>query len=401
MANKVVLRGRVLTGTTEIPDGVVVLDGSRVAFVGDVSAAQTAGHELADARTVPVITPGLVDIHCHGGGGASFPDSEDAETAMTAVLVHRRAGTTSLVASLVTASPETLLARSAVLAGLAEAGELAGVHLEGPFVSVARCGAQDPNLIQEPDAELVRRVGAVLGRHFVTMTLAPEAPGNTGDGGVTEALVEAGALPSYGHTDAAAGEMRAGLDEAFDRLAAPGVRSARPTVTHLFNGMRPLAHREAGPIADCLSAAARGRAVVELVADATHVNPALVRDVVEMVGADNVALVTDAMAAAGMPDGAYRLGSMEVTVADGVARLTVGGAIAGGTARLSDVVRRTVRGGVPLVDAVRAATHTPATVLGRTDIGRLEAGARADVLLLDDELHVLDVLRGGEPVAQS
>ncbi|MGP7959957.1 N-acetylglucosamine-6-phosphate deacetylase [Sanguibacter sp. A247] len=398
MANKVVLRGRVLTGTAEIADGVVVLDGPSIAFVGDVDAARAAGYDLSAAGAVPIITPGLVDIHCHGGGGASFPDAADAATAMRAVVEHRRAGTTSLVASLVTASPETLLERSRVLGELAEAGELVGVHLEGPFVSVARCGAQDPHLIQKPDADLVRRVASVLGRHFVTMTIAPEEAGNLGEGGVTEALVAVGALPSYGHTDAAAGEMRLGLDEAAERLAAPGVRSERPTVTHLFNGMRPLAHREAGPIADCLSAASRGRAVVELVADGTHVHPALVRDVVEMVGAGNVAFVTDAMAAAGMPDGSYRLGSMDVTVADGVARLAEGGAIAGGTARLSDIVRRSVRGGVPLIDAVRAATHTPASVLGRTDIGRLEAGARADVLVLDDDLRVLEVVRAGEIV---
>lgn len=398
MANKVVLRGRVLTGTAEIADGIVVVAGPSIAFVGDAGAAHAAGYGLSEAREVPIIAPGLVDIHCHGGGGASFPDAQDAATAMTAVLEHRRAGTTSLVASLVTASPATLLERSRVLGELAEAGELAGVHLEGPFVSVARCGAQDPDLIQAPDADLVHQVAAVLGRHFVTMTLAPEEAGNLGDGGVTEALIASGALPSYGHTDAAAGEMRAGLDEASLRLAAPGVRSARPTVTHLFNGMRPLAHREAGPIADCLSAAARGRAVVELVADGTHVHPALVRDVIEMVGAGNVAFVTDAMAAAGMPDGSYRLGSMDVTVADGVARLTEGGSIAGGTARLSDIVRLSVRGGVPLVDAVRAATHTPASVLGRSDIGRLEAGARADVLVLDEHLRVVEVVRGGEIV---
>ena len=115
-----------------------------------------------------------------------------------------------------------------------------------------------------------------------------------------------GALPSFGHTDAAAGKMRAAIEESFDRLAADGVRSRRPTVTHLFNGMRPVAHREAGPIPDCLAAAAKGRAVVELVADGTHVHPAVVRDVFDMVGPGNVVLVTDAMAAAGMPDGAYR-----------------------------------------------------------------------------------------------
>src|SRR5699024_7363870 len=110
-------------------------------------------------------------------------------------------------------------------------------------------------------------------------------------------------------TDAAAGEVRAGIEEARALLAGAGAgaRSARATVTHLFNGMRPLAHREAGPIPDCLAAAAQGKVVVELVADGTHVNPALVRDVFEMVGSHNVALVTDAMAAAGMPDGDYRL----------------------------------------------------------------------------------------------
>jgi len=249
--------------------------------------------------------------------------------------------------------------------------------------------------MQAPDVGLVREVARAARGHLVTMTVAPEVPGVAGADGVADVLADVGALPSFGHTDAAAGEMRAAIEESFARLAADGVRSRRPTVTHLFNGMRPVAHREAGPIPDCLAAAAKGRAVVELVADGTHVHPAVVRDVFDMVGPGNVVLVTDAMAAAGMPDGAYRLGSLDVTVADGVARLTHGGAIAGGTAHLSQVLRVTVEGGVPLVDAVRAVTATPAEVLGHQDLGRLEAGVRADVLVLGPDLAVRRVARAG------
>ncbi len=159
--------------------------------------------------------------------------------------------------------------------------------------------------------------------------------------------------------------------------------------------MRPFTHRDPGPIPELLAAAARGDVVVELIGDGTHLAPELVQSIFELVGAENVALVTDAMAAAGMADGAYRLGSQDVTVTDGVARLTDGGAIAGGTAHLLDVVRATVAGGVPLVDAVRAAATTPATVLGDPRIGALESGRRADVVVTGPDLRILEVLRAG------
>ncbi len=397
------VRGRVVSPEGLIDDGVVVMAGERIAFVGTQSAARSAGFDAAvDEADAPapgaVVTPGLVDVHCHGGGGASFPDSTDAATAQLAINEHRRFGTTSLVASLVTASPDTLRQRTGVLTELAEAGELVGIHLEGPFLSVNRCGAQDPDLIQAPDVALVHEIADIAKGHFITMTVAAEAPGMLGTDGVAAALIERGALPSYGHTDAAHGETRVGLEEAFAQLSDGKGRSARPTVTHLFNGMRPLQHREAGPIPEMLAAARKGQAVVEMVADGTHLNPALVREVFELVGSQNVALVTDAMAAAGMPDGGYRLGSLEVTVADGVARLTHGGAIAGGTAHLSDIVRTTVAGGVPLTDVIAAATSTPATILNRTDIGYLVAGARADVVVFDADLHVREVIRIGQRV---
>lgn len=395
------LRGRVVTATAVIDDGVVVLDGDTIAWVGPVDAAGHHGwRDVPEASEVPVtLLPGLVDLHNHGGGGAGFPDVSTPEQARVAVHEHLMHGTTTLVASLVTAAPDTLRERIAVLTVLADAGELAGIHLEGPYLSTARCGAQDPELIQRPDPDLVRELAEAAHGHLVTMTVAPELAGVSGEGGVMEALITAGALPSFGHTDASWSQTRTAVVDAHARLEAnPGRRSARPTVTHLFNGMRPLAHRDPGPIPELLAAARRGDVVVELIGDGTHVAPEMVRSIFELLGAANVALVTDAMAAAGMPDGAYRLGSIDVTVSEGVARLTEGGTIAGGTAHLLDVVRTTVAGGVPLVDAVLAASTTPAMVLGDPLVGALEAGRRADVVVTDSDLRAVQVLRAGRVV---
>ncbi|MCK6212641.1 N-acetylglucosamine-6-phosphate deacetylase [Georgenia sp. EYE_87] len=397
MTSESVVRGRVVTPQGVIDDGAVVLEGASIRWVGpavEAPGAPPSGPPDDDGR---LVLPGLVDLHCHGGGGASFPDAETAEDVLRAVHEHRRHGTTSLVASLVTAAPGTLRSRVALLAGLADAGEIAGVHLEGPFLSVVRCGAQDPALIIEPDPALTTDLLELGGGHVVTMTVAPEHAGNRD--GVAAALVAGGALPSWGHTDAGPGDTRAALEAGATLLAAAdGARSARATVTHLFNGMHPLHHRDPGPIGEFLAAARRGDAVVELIADGTHLHPELVREVYELVGRDSVVLVTDAMAAAGMPDGAYRLGSQDVTVAGGVARLSGGGSIAGGTAHLLDVVRTTVAGGVPLVDAVYMASTGPARVLGDDGVGALEAGRRADLVVTDAQLRPVRVVRHGQEV---
>ncbi|MFF2621433.1 N-acetylglucosamine-6-phosphate deacetylase [Oerskovia jenensis] len=415
-AGRTALRGRVVTPREVLEDGVVVLDGPQIAWVGDRRDAAAAGFaaevEAADEPAAgQLVLPGLVELHNHGGGGASFPDAADAREALVAVREHRRHGTTSLVASLVTAEPETLLRRVATLAELGDAGEIAGIHLEGPFLSEVRCGAQNPHDMLAGDPELVRAIAEAGRGHVRTMTFAPEVPGNTGQGGVVETLVEVGAVPSIGHTDASSEQTDAAIAEGVAALAArraaqvaagePVGPAPRLTATHLFNGMRPLHHRAPGPIASCLAAAARGELVVELVADGTHLAAGTVRSVFELVGSDAIVLVTDAMAAAGMADGKYQLGPMTVTVADGVARLDDGtpeGSIAGGTFHLLDVVRATVGFGIPLLDAVTAASLTPAGVLGRADIGALEAGRRADVLVTDPGLHPVAVWRGGAPV---
>jgi N-acetylglucosamine-6-phosphate deacetylase len=400
------VRGTVVAPTGVVDDGVVVVDGELIAWVGPAAdvPVRWADAVRASEPAAGLVLPGLVDLHNHGGGGGSFPDATTATEAATAIAEHRRHGTTTLVASLVTAPRDELLARTALLAGLVAAGELGGIHLEGPFLSHARCGAQNPGDMLAGDPGLVRDIAAAARGHLVTMTIAPEVPGvvaQAGDDDVLAALVSAGAVPSIGHTDASAEQVDAAVARGFDLLATDGAaRSGRLTATHLFNGMRPLHHRDPGPIAACLAAAARGELVVELVADGTHLADGTVRSVFDLVGADAIALVTDAMAAAGMPDGEYQLGPKAVTVAGGVARLSgPDGAIAGGVAHLLDVVRQVVAAGIPLVDAVRAASTTPAAVLGRHDIGALVAGRRADVLVTDDDLRPVAVFRGGAPIA--
>ncbi len=399
MADTAVL-GRVVTPDAVLDPGAVLLRGDRIVAVEPAAALELSGLDVLEAPEGGYVLPGLVDVHNHGGGGASFPDAATDQEAMTAVLQHRRHGTTTLVASLVTAPAEVLLASTRTLTELCEADEIAGLHYEGPFLSAARCGAQNPAALMAPDSDLVAELLGLARGHAVTMTLAPELPGAHD---AVAALVAGGALPSFGHSDAPAGTTRDALAAGFDALAAAKGRvpSLRPTVTHLFNAMRPLHHRDPGPIPEMLAAARRGHAVLELIGDGVHLDPCLVRAVYEMVGRDHIVLVTDAMAAAGMPDGDYLLGGLAVTVAGGVAHLTGSDAIAGGTAHLIDVVRVTVAGGVPLVDAVYMAATGPAHVLGRTDVGALTAGRRADLVLTDAELRVVRVLRAGIPVSSA
>lgn len=390
------LRGTAVLERGLVPGALVLVEDGHVLWSG--TAQDAPGYEAA--RTIEhdgLILPGLVDIHCHGGGGASFPDATGTEQMMQAVLEHRRHGTTSLVASLVTASPDTLRARVADLAQLAADGEITAIHLEGPFISEARKGAQNPEHIIGGDAELVRELAGIAGGALATMTIAPEAQDSAA---VITALAESGAIPSLGHTDCTSAEMTWAVEASRTALRRARGRSPLPTATHLFNGMRPIHHRDPGPAFAALDAAARGEMVVELVADGAHLDHRTVAHVFSVAAEDHVMLVTDAMAAAGMADGQYTLGAQEVTVADGVATLTHGGSIAGGTAHLLDVLRHTVLGsGVDLVRAVRATTVVPATVLGLQDsIGSLEAGRRADVLLVDAQLQPVTVLRGGESV---
>jgi N-acetylglucosamine-6-phosphate deacetylase len=370
---RVVLPDRVLER------GVVRIEDDRIVAVepGDAPSGATdlTGHTLV---------PGLVDLHVHGGGGAAFPAAgrpdDGLDQARTAAAFHLRHGTTSTVASLVTATPADLHRAIAVLADLCDDGTLAGIHLEGPFLAAARCGAHDAALLRDPDPALLDDLLAAGRGHVRHVTLAPELPG------ALEAIVSLGrhgVVAAVGHTDASYPQTAAAF------AAGAGL------VTHLFNGMRPLHHRDPGPVAAAL---AHPTVVCEVIGDGVHLDDGTVAMLFTTLGADRIALVTDAMAAAGCADGTYRLGGLPVQVTGGVAR-TATGVIAGGTSTLAAVLRRAVLAGVPLPDAVRAATLTPARAVGLDDRGAIAPGRRADLCALDADLRPAAVLRAGRWVS--
>ncbi|MGK3647864.1 N-acetylglucosamine-6-phosphate deacetylase [Pseudarthrobacter enclensis] len=390
------LTGTLLTDGTTVRDGAVAVVDGRIAYAGPRAGLDSAAlPSLRELELPPgsLLLPGMVDLHCHGAAGGDFPGG-DAAAARAAVEFLHRSGTTTLLASLVTAQREDLVRSAGELKVLAEEGLIAGLHAEGPFLSHARCGAQDPRFLLDPDLGFLAELAGAAGGHLRTMTYAPELAGAAD---LVQAMVAHGVVPSLGHTDADTRTTADSLTEAADLLAASGTGRERPTVTHLFNGMPPLHHRSPGPVAACLRLAAAGRVAVELVADGVHLDPETVRMVFALAGAANVALVTDSMAATGLPDGEYELGPAGVVVREGEARLRGSGALAGGTATLLDVVRRTIAAGVDAAEAVLSATAVPAAVLGLgAEVGSLRTGLRADVVVVDSGFRPALVVRGGQ-----
>jgi len=362
---------------TAVGPGWVELAGSRIAATGEGLPPRPADVDLGDA----VLVPGFVDMHVHGGAGAAFPDG-DPEQALQAVRFHRAHGSTTMMASLVAASPPQLLRAAEALADLVTDGDLAGVHLEGPWLAAARCGAHDPRQLRDPDpTELDRLLRA--GDGAVRMvTLAPERAGGLD---AVRRIADSGAIAALGHTDASYALTRSAV--------AAGARVG----THLFNAMAPVHHREPGPAVALLEDA---RVTVELVTDGLHVHPALWEHVLRSTDGQRVAAVTDAMAAAGMPDGEYHLGTLRVAVTDRVARVADTGTIAGSTATTEALFANIVRhAALPREEALsRAVTmtaETPARALGLTEVGAIEPGRRADLVVLDPDLRVRDVYRAG------
>lgn len=395
MSNALVLRGRIVTAALEVADGVVAVDGGMVTFAGP--ASDFPGNP-GPTRSDRILLPGLVDLHCHGAKGSDFAEGSETGAEAAARYLHTR-GTTTLLASVVTGPQEQTLRTLRVLRSLTEQGLIAGSHLEGPFISSGQCGAHDPELLLAPDLDLAASMLEAAGPSLRSVTLAAELPGA---GKLVDLLICHGVIPSLGHTAATSAVADEFLAQAADGLALAGSSAKakqhrRPTVTHLFNAMPGLHHRSPGPVSASLAAARAGKAVVELIADGVHLAPETVKLVFELVGAENIALVTDSMAATGLQDGAYRLGPLAVTVREGVARVDASGAIAGGTATLLDVVRTTVSAGVPLQHAVMSATVVPANVLGISDhVGDLRVGMPADILVVDDNLNLDRVFRRGE-----
>ncbi|MFC9507595.1 N-acetylglucosamine-6-phosphate deacetylase [Streptomyces sp. NPDC057002] len=368
----------VLTGATVVlPTGAVqdsrlIIDGTRISRTVPENAhfIDVTGH---------YVVPGFVDLHNHGGGGGSFT-SGSAEDILKGIRTHRLHGTTTLVASTVTGDMDFLSQRAGLLSELAEQGEIAGVHFEGPFISPCRKGAHAEDLLRDPHPADVRKLIEAARGQAKMVTLATELPGGLDS---VRLLAEQGVIAAIGHTDATYEQTVQAID------------AGATVATHLFNAMPPLGHRSPGPIAALLE---DDRITVELINDGTHLHPAALQLAFHHAGASRVAFITDAMDAAGFGDGRYWLGPLEVEVADGVARLVEDGTIAGSTLTLDRAFKRAVTvDGLPVEDAVRALSATPARLLGMADrIGSLEPGKDADLVLLDADFELKGVMRRGE-----
>lgn len=374
MATSKILAGaQVVLPTGTISGGRVIVDGTRI-----------AGSAPADAETVDLapghwVVPGFVDIHNHGGGGASFT-SGTVEDVLKGVHTHRLHGTTTVVASTVTGEMDFLAQRAGVLSELAEQGDIAGIHFEGPFISPCRKGAHSEALLRDPDPADVRKLMDAARGRAKMFTLATEMPGGIDS---VRLLAEHGVIAAIGHTDATYEQTQEAID------------AGATVATHLYNAMPGLGHREPGPIAALLE---DERITVELINDGTHLHPAAFELAFHHAGAARTALITDAMDAAGFGDGRYMLGPLEVEVKDSVARLVEGGSIAGSTLTQDRAFKRSVTvDGLPVGDVVRAISANPARLLGMYDrVGSLEPGKDADLVVLDAEFALVGVMRKGE-----
>ncbi|MFF8096016.1 N-acetylglucosamine-6-phosphate deacetylase [Streptomyces sp. NPDC016675] len=369
--SKVLAGARVVLPTGTVDDGRVIVDGTRIASAASPEA------EVVDLSGHWVV-PGFVDLHNHGGGGASFAGGT-AEDVLKGVATHRRHGTTTVVASAVTGDLDFLARHAGMLAELAQQGDIAGIHFEGPFISPCRKGAHDEQLLRDPDPAEVRKLVDAAHGHAKMMTLATELPGGLDS---VRLLAEHGVIAAVGHTDATYEQTLQAID------------AGATVATHLFNAMPPLGHRAPGPIAALLE---DERITVELINDGTHLHPAALQLAFHHAGAARVAFITDAMDAAGFGDGRYLLGPLEVEVADGVARLVEGGSIAGSTLTQDRAFKRAVTvDGLPVGDVVAAISANPARLLGMDDrIGSLEPGKDADLVVLDAAFDLVGVMRRG------
>lgn len=368
----------VRAGTTVI-DGQICRPGwvrTAGSQILDCGAGEPPGTPDADFPDC-VMVPGFVDMHVHGGGGASFTDG----AVTPAAEFHRSHGTTTMLASLVTAAPAELLSAVGALAEAARAGAIAGIHLEGPWLSQARCGAHDHHLMRTPDLTEIDAVLDAADGTVRMVTLAPELPGSEA---AIRRFVDAGVVVAVGHTDATYDQTRHAI--------AVGATVG----THLFNAMPALHHREPGPVLALLAAP---RVTVEVIADGVHVHPDVVQAVIGLAGPDRVAVVTDAMAAAGCGDGAYRLSAVPIDVESGVARVRGTSTIAGSTATMDQLFRMLAGLGTDrdaaLLAAVQMTSTTPARALGLDHVGSLKPGNEANLVVLEHDLRLGEVMRHG------
>ncbi len=370
---------RLLADDGSLQPGWIQIDGEQIVATGFGDALPPIGIDR-ETQSGAIALPGFIDVHCHGGGGASYLSGSTGE-ARRAAKAHLRRGTTTTLASLASAPLSALREQIVALIPLVDDGTIHGVHLEGPWLAPSMRGAHDRAVLRALDLTELDDLLELAGGRIRMVTVAPEVVGV--DAAIAR-IVAAGAVVAIGHTAADAEHI------------ALSIAAGASVATHLFNAMPPLQHRQPGPVGVLLD---DRRVIIELIADLEHVDPLVLRIAMRAAGVDRVALITDAIAAADAGDGDWQFADQAVVVVGGVARLRDGGALAGSTLTQDVALRNVVeRVGVTLAEASQMLSATPARVLGLADRGALAAGQRADIVLLDDRLQVQRVLRGGGDV---
>ena len=378
---------RALTPATVIPDaGILIRDGVIESIGPRQDISLPAGAQEISAID-QVAIPGFIDVHIHGAGGHDVMEATP-EAMSTVANTLARHGTTSFVATTVTASPDETCRSVEGIAhymtqqfeSLKPRAEVLGIHYEGPFLNKVRRGVHPAEWIQPPSAELLNRLLQASSGKARILTIAPEVLGAIP---CVKAAREAGVVVAMGHTDATYEQARAAV--------AQGVRHA----VHVYNAMRPFSHRDSGVVGAVLTTP---EITAELIADGVHVEEAAMRVLLQAKGAAGVILISDGLSATGMPDGKYMLGQFEVTVSGGICR-NAEGKLAGSTLTLDRALRNVVALGFALPDAVRMLTTNPAKLLGiEFKKGVLRNGADADIVLLDENLQVTNVWTRGLPL---
>jgi N-acetylglucosamine-6-phosphate deacetylase len=380
--------GRALTPTTEISNaGVLIRDGV-IEQLGPREAMQLPDGAQEISATDKIAVPGFVDVHIHGAGGRDFMEGNAGAMAGVTKAVARH-GTTSLVATTVTASTDDTLRAVEGIAGYIGKqhetddvrAEVLGIHFEGPFISPARRGVHPPEWLQLPSAPMLEKLLHAAAGSALILTIAPELLGATP---CIDAARNAGMVVAMGHTDATYEQARAAI--------AHGVHHA----VHVYNAMRPFSHRDSGVIGAVFTSP---EVTAELIADGVHVEETAMKVLIQAKGTSGMILISDGISATGMPDGNYKLGKMEVTMSGGICRNSEG-KLAGSTLTLDRALRNIVALGVSPADAVRMLTLNPAKLLGiEFKKGALRVGADADILLLNEGLLLTDVWVRGRAIA--
>lgn len=378
MVKKVILNAKVITPKDlTLPSTIWIEYGQIQKIEAQDYPKIPDDYQIIDAKG-QLLIPGMIDVHIHGANGFDMMDGTE-ESILEVSKTCAKTGCTSFLVTSVTSSMEDLLQmihNVKQVMGKEPGAKIEGIHLEGPYLNVKRKGMQNENFLRHPNMEEMEIILKEAGSLIKMVTIAPELPGGIE---MVEFLKEKGIIVSIAHSDATYEEAK----NAFSKGASH--------ITHCFNGMRPIHHRDPGLI---VAAFEEPHVSLQAIVDHVHLHPAVIRLMHRIKGAEGVVLITDALQAMYMGDGEYEFGGHQVTVSDGIARLA-NGTLASSTVTMNEALRNTVDCGIPLRDAVYMASTAPANILGLENKGRILPGADADLVLVDSEYNVIWTMISG------